>query len=215
MPPTHQWKRAHERLNADITKAAKRKNLPFRSITDLINTNERYPSLIPVLIDWLKNLENKSGLTQPTELHDLRDGLYRALTTVDAMGTEAVSLLFDSFYLQPPAPPIILATIGTALRYIAAPADYVRMRQVATDRSLSFGRAPLIEWLLRADPDDALPLAVSELDDPSVRPYILRSLRAIKHLPASLRSVIEPYLDDPDSEVRLQAKRTLAKLARD
>jgi hypothetical protein len=88
------------------------------------------------------------------------------------------------------------------------------MRKIATDRSLDSGRAPVIEWLLRADPDDALPIAVGELEDPSVRPYILRSLRVIKHLPASLRSEIEPYLHDPDSEVRLQAKRTLAKLAK-
>jgi hypothetical protein len=87
------------------------------------------------------------------------------------------------------------------------------MRQIATDRSLGSGRAPVIEWLLRADPNDALPISLDELEDPSVRPYILRSLRVVKHLPASLRSEIELYLDDPDSEVRLQAKRTLAKLA--
>ena len=88
------------------------------------------------------------------------------------------------------------------------------MREVATDRSLGSGRAPVIEWLLRADPEDALPIALDGLDDPSVRPYILRSLRVIKHLPASLRPRIEPYLDDADSEVRLQAKRTLAKVGK-
>ncbi|RUP02205.1 MAG: hypothetical protein EKK34_25435 [Mycobacterium sp.] len=133
---------------------------------------------------------------------------------MDAMGTEAVPLLFDSFYLQPPAPPIILATIGTALKYLAAPTDYPRMRRLAVDRTLGYGRAQIFEWLLRADPDDGLSVALSELDDPSVRPYILRSLRVIKHLPASLRPHIEPLLEDSDSEVRLQAKRTLAKVGK-
>lgn len=214
MASAERWARAHDRLSSDISKAAKKAGLHFRSITDLINTNERYPDLIPLLADWLKSVESKSGLTDPAELHDFRDGLYRSLTTIDAMGTEAVPLLFDSFYLQPPAPPFILSTIGTALKYLAAPSAYPRMRRIATDRSLSFGRAPVLEWLMRADPDDALAVLVSELDDPTVRPYIMRSLRAVKHLPISLRSTIEPYLDDPDDEVRLQAKRTLAKIAK-
>lgn len=214
MPPTQDWQLAHERLSGDISKAAKKAGLPFRTITDLINTNERYSALIPVLVDWLKNVETKSGLTDPADLHDFRDGLYRSLTTIDAMGTEAVPLLFDSFYFQPAAPEIILATIGTALKYLAAPTDYPRMRQIATDRSLGYGRAQVIEWLLRADPDDALGVVVGELDDPSVRPYLLRSLRVIKHLPEALRPKIAQYLDDPDSEVRLQAKKTLAKLGK-
>jgi len=214
MPPTPEWARAHERLSADITETAKRNKLPFRTNADLINTNERYPSLIPVLVDWLQNTETKSGLTDPVELHRFRNGLYRSLTTIDAMGTDAVPLLFDSLYLVPPAPATTLAAIGNALSYLAAPTDYARMREVATDRSLGSGRAPVIDWLLRADPEDALPIALDGLDDPSVRPYILRSLRVIKHLPASLRPKIEPYLDDPDSEVRLQAKRTLAKVGK-
>ena len=214
MPVTPEWKRAHDRLSADITKVAKKNRLPFRNITDLINTQERYPSLIPVLVDWLKNVKKKSGLTESADLHNFRDGLYRSLTTIDSMGTEVVPLLFDSFYIEPPAHPTILAAIGNALKYLAVPSDYPRMRAVVTDRSLSFGRAPVIEWLLRNDPDDALPLVVGELEDPSVRSYILRSLRVIKHLPPSLRGVVEPYLDDPNSEVRLQAKRTLAKIGK-
>jgi hypothetical protein len=155
MAPTPEWTRAYTALSADISKASKKAGLPFQSDTDLINTDARYPSLIPLLIDWLKNVGQKSGLTDPVELHRFRDGLYRSLTTVDATGTEAIPLLFDSFYLEPQANPTILASIGNALKYLAVPSDYARMRQVATDRKLSFGRAPVIEWLLRNDPDDA------------------------------------------------------------
>ena len=214
MPVTPEWERAHKRLGSDITKVAKRDGLPFRNVTDLINTQARYPVLIPLLIQWLRNAEEKSGLSDPTQLHRFRSGLYRSLTTIDAMGTEAVPLLFDSFYLEPRAAETTLAVISNALSYLAVPSDYGRMRAIAADRTLGFGRAHIFEWLLRNDPDDALPLVVGELEDPSVRPYILRSLRVIKHLPASLREVVEPYLDDPDSEVRLQAKRTLAKIGK-
>ncbi|SHQ96600.1 Uncharacterised protein [Mycobacteroides abscessus subsp. abscessus] len=212
MPPTPQWKHAHELLGADIAKAAKKDGLSFQTVADLINTNVRYPHVVPVLIEWLKNVKEKSGLTDPVELHRFRDGLYRSLATMDSRGTEAVPLLFSSFYLEPLANPTILAAIGDALKYLAVPSDYPRMREVALDRSLSFGRAPLIEWLLEIDPDDALPLAISELDDETVRAYILRALRKFKKLPASLRPAIEQYLSDPDSEVRKQAKFALAKV---
>ena len=212
MVVTPEWERAHERLSADITKAAKKHGLNFRNISDLVNTNERYPELIPLLVDWLKHVEARSGLKDPRDLHNFRDGLYRALTTVDAMGGDVVALLADSFYITPPAPFMTLAAIGNALKYLAVPSDYPRMRQIAVDRTLSFGRAPVIEWLLRQDPDDAVPLAVGELDDSSVRPYVLRSLRVIKSLPVSLREKVKPYLEDPDSEVRLQVKKTLAHI---
>lgn len=212
MPPTPQWTRAHAKLSADITKAARKARLPFRNLTDLVNTSARYPQLLPVLVEWVRDTERKSGLVDPDELHQFRDGLYRALTTIDAMGTDVVPLLFDDLYRRPPARPTQLATIGNALKYVAVPSDYFRMRAVAADRSLSFGRAPVLEWLLRADPDDALPLAVAELDDPSVRPYILRSVRVIRRLPAELRPTFERHLNDEDDEVRLQAKRTLAHM---
>ncbi len=213
MPPTPEWTRAHEKLSADITKAAKKAGLPFRSNADLINTSDRYPSIVPVLIEWLKDVEAKTGIHDPVELHRFRNGLYRSLTTIDAMGTEVIPLLFSSFYLEPQAPPTTLAVIGTALKYLAVPSDYTRMRQVALDRSLSFGRAPVIEWLLEIDPEDALPLATEELEDASVRPYILRALRKFKKLPASLRPIIEQYLKDSDSEVRKQAKYALTKVS--
>ncbi|WP_396912362.1 HEAT repeat domain-containing protein [Mycolicibacterium sp.] len=214
MPPTPEWTQAHAGLSADIAKVAKKCGLPFRTNADLINTNARYPELVPVLLDWLKNVEAKSGLTDPVELHRFRSGLYRSLMTIDSMGTEVVPVLFDSFYLEPQAHPTVLAVIGDALKYLAVPTDYDRMRQIAADRSLSFGRAPVIEWLLQQNPDDALPFALGELDDPSVRPYILRALRGVKKLPGTLRPTVEQYLDDPDEEVRVQAKRTLAKIGR-
>ena len=50
MTPSPQHQRAHELLTADITKASRKAKLRFRTLTDLVNTSERYPDLILSLI---------------------------------------------------------------------------------------------------------------------------------------------------------------------
>ena len=135
MTVSPQWKHAHDRFRADITRVAKKNRLRFRTMTDLVNTAERYPPLIPVLIDWLKHTEARTGLTDPHECHEFRDGLARSLMTPDAIGTEALPLLFDALYLKPQPSPDRLAAIGNALQYLAQPADYDRMRRIAADRT--------------------------------------------------------------------------------
>ncbi|AYJ48114.1 hypothetical protein [Rhodococcus sp. P1Y] len=212
MAPSPQHQRAHELLTADITKASRKAKLRFRTLTDLVNTNERYPDLIPLLIDWLKNVEARSEATDPQVIGNLRDGLARALTTVDAMGTEAVPVLFDQFYLDPPLPPINSFAVGNALLQLAVPSDYDRMAAVAADRTLGSGRAAILEWLIKQGRPDGLDIVVGEVEDPSVRALGIKYIRQYKPLPSGLRPKIEPYADDPDSEVRKQVKLTLAKL---
>ncbi|MDL9944568.1 hypothetical protein QSJ19_03005 [Gordonia sp. ABSL11-1] len=212
MAPSPEWIRAHERLSADITNVSKKAKLPFRSLPDLVNSTERYPELVPLLIDWLRTAEQKSGLTDARELGNFRDGLCRALTTIDAMGTDAVPVLFDQFYVEPRMPEVNLYAVGNALEYLAVPTDYERMANVAADRSLGSGRAAVLEWLIKQGSDDGLRIVVDQLDDPSVRALGVKFIRQFKPLPAGLRPVIEQYIDDPDSEVRKQAKATLNKL---
>lgn len=212
MDDQHERAEAMARLSADITRAAKKAKLPYRSIDDLIRTDVRYPELIPVLIDWLKNLGAKSGLKNPRHLTSFRDFLSRALTTADSLGTEAMPLLFDQFYVEPRMPEHNMAAVSNALDYLALPSDFDRMAALAVDRSLGFGRAGIIKWLCRQDLEEGLQIVIDQLDDPSVRPYVVRHMREFKPLPAGLRPTIEQYLDDPDSEVRKQAARTLKKL---
>ncbi|GAA1480354.1 hypothetical protein GCM10009624_07940 [Gordonia sinesedis] len=212
MAPPDDWKRALDRLSSDITKTSKRAGLPFRKISDLVNTQERYPELVPLLIDWLRNVEQKSGLTDARDLGNLRDGLARALTTIDATGTDAVPVLFDQFHTTPPMPEVNLYAVGNALEFLAGPADYDRMAAIGADRSHGSGRAEVLTWLMKQGLPEGLQIALDQLDDPSVRSQIIQDLRKVKPLPHGLRPRIEQYLDDPDSEVRKQAKATLKKL---
>lgn len=212
MAPSPEHRRAHELLTAEITRVSKKAKLPFRTLTDLVNTNQRYPDLIPLLIDWLRHVELRSEATEPRVLAKLRDGLSRALTTVDAVGTEAVPVLFEQCYLDPPLPPINSHAVANALLHLAVPSDYDRMAALATDRSLSSGRAAILEWLIKQGRPDGLEIVVGEIEDPSVRALGIKYLRRYRPLPAGLKPKVERYLDDPDSEVRKQTKLTLQKL---
>ncbi|MDJ0362576.1 hypothetical protein [Rhodococcus sp. H29-C3] len=215
MAPSPEHRRAHELLTAEITRVSKKAKLPFRTLTDLVNTGQRYPDLIPLLIDWLRHVELRSKATEPKVLANLREGLSRALTTVDAVGTEAVPVLFDQFdqfYLDLPLPPINSHAVSNALLHLAVPSDYDWMAALATDRALSSGRAAILEWLIKQGRPDGLEIVVGEIEDPSVRALDIKYLRQFKSLPDGLKPKVERYLGDLDSEVRKQAKLTLQKL---
>lgn len=139
--------KAHEMLSSDISRISEKAGLSFRTLTDLVNTDKRYPELVPLLVDWLKNLDGRTPMTDQKDLANFRDGLARALTTVDAVGTGAVPVLFDQFYLDPPLPAINSFAVGNALLQLAVPSDYDRMAAVAADRTLGSGRAALLEWI--------------------------------------------------------------------
>ncbi|MCM3896441.1 hypothetical protein [Gordonia sputi] len=212
MAVTPEWIRSHELLGRDIAKAARRDGLNVKSVTDLVRTSERYPSVIPVLIDWLKHADERVTITDPRELGQFRSGIYRALTTIDAMGTEAVTLIMKDLYRTPQMSPVTLGAAANALRFLAVPSDYDEMATIAADRSLGSGRAAVLEWIIKQGLPEGLQLVVDQLDDPSVRALGIKYIRQYKPLPSGLRPIIERYLDDPDSEVRKQAKATLKKL---
>lgn len=212
MPATPEWKASHELLGNAIAVAAKKDGVEARTIADLVNTDARYPSVVPILIDWLKHLDERVPLTDPGDLGRFRSGIYRALTTIDAMATEAVPLLMKEFYREPQMSLGTLHACANALRFLAVPTDFDRMATLASDRSLGAGRAALLEWLIEQGRPDGLKIVIDQIDDASVRPLAIKFIRQYKPLPPGLRPRIEQYADDPDSEVRKQAKASLKKL---
>lgn len=120
MPATPEWKASHELLGNAIAVAAKKDGVEARTIADLVNTDARYPSVVPILIDWLKHLDERVPLTDPGDLGRFRSGIYRALTTIDAMATEAVPLLMKEFYREPQMSLGTLHACANALRFLGS-----------------------------------------------------------------------------------------------
>lgn len=82
----------------------------------------------------------------------------------------------------------------------------------AAGRTLSPGWAAVPEWTVKQGRPDGLDVVVDQVDDASVRAQAIRHIQQYKPPPSGLRPEIEPYADDPDSEVRRQVKLTLAEL---
>lgn len=184
MAVTPEWIRSHELLGRDIAKAARRDGLNYKNITDLVNTSQRYPSVVPVLIDWLKNLDDRTPLTDPRDLANFRDGLCRALTTLDAIGTGAVPLLIDQFYLEPPLPEVNAYAAGNALRFLAVPSDYDEMATIAADRSLGSGRAAVLEWIIKQGPPKASNSSSTKSTTPASEPSASSTSGSTNRYPA-------------------------------
>ena len=70
----------------------------------------------------------------------------------------------------------------------------------------------MLDWLIQQGLEDGLAIVLREIEDPRERALGIKYLRKFRPMPTGLRPQIEPYLDDPNSEVRKQAKLTLKKL---
>ncbi|WP_244881150.1 hypothetical protein [Tsukamurella pseudospumae] len=218
MPPTPEWRDAHARLGRELRRATRdpwwrRTRPPIASVSDLPRTDADYPEAVPVLLDWLERTAEHTGIDDVREVQIFRTGLCHALTMRCAVGTRAVPLMISALYTDTSLHPSILASYTQAAQQIAEPSDYTRFREIALDRSIGYGRAPILEWLFEIDVDDALVVNIGELDDPTVRAYILRSFRHGKNSrrPARLHAVVAPYVTDPEPEVRTQAKALLKR----
>ncbi|MGL4307090.1 MAG: HEAT repeat domain-containing protein [Mycobacteriaceae bacterium] len=213
MAPSEEWTRSCKLSDLEIAAVCEQTGLWCRGINDLTSTGENYPEVIPVLVDWVRHTQVKSVITDPLERMQFRIGFYMALRTEEAAVPEVMDLLFERLYSDPWAPKHFLSDIAITLgMFLAGPVDFDRMVAAGVDRSLGEGRGPIVEWVLGCQDIRGLELMVGQVDDPSVRASVLRGLRSFRKLPSGLRPVVQRYVDDTSSEVRKQAKRTLAKL---
>ncbi|MBO0803286.1 MAG: hypothetical protein J2P25_09475 [Nocardiopsaceae bacterium] len=177
------------------------------SIWDLVNAKYQYKNAIPVLIDWLENLDSR---VPDVGRAKLREGLTRALT-VRAARPAAIPVLLREFKAPPSqTDPGARWAVGNALSVVAD--DSVFDELAALVRERSYGTAPqmVVLSLGRSKNPAAGSLLVSLLDDDDV---LLQALSALGRLkPAGARPAVEKLLDHPRAPVRKAAKQALARL---
>lgn len=195
------------------------RGLPGKDLSDLVNTGKPYPNAIPVLLDWLENLDSR--VVAPITRYDesTREFLIRALTTTEARGPRTVELMLSQFGRDPAPKGATLFPAGNAVKYLAGPEHFDEIAAIVTARP--DGRQALIEWIGSSRRKAALPILLDQLDDPEVACSVMRVLRR-KSLPddvlARVRPQLEHYRDFPGDkdkgpgELRKQAKLTLNKL---
>ncbi|MEU8895752.1 hypothetical protein [Nocardia sp. NPDC048505] len=180
------------------------------SVSDLINTRDPYPAAVPILIDWLANLDQKMPGPEEGLKKGLREALIRSLIVKEAKNTAALPALLAQFDLYDRIAPNVLWAAGYALAWLAPAGYYDRIAPLAADRRYGLGRRELILWLGKSRNPEATAIILDQLDDPAVATAALQALARRK--PAGVRGVVEPYLNSADSEIRKQARKALDKL---
>lgn len=215
--------KAFAAIDRDLKRAARAAGTRPLGIEQTAHGTQRYPELIPVLLDWIENIDAKARFSDPVDRAQFLDAVARSLITPDARGvhssrgTSTSEVLAAYLGSHPQAPTVSLQGACFALKDVARAADTPLMGRFAGDRYLGEARAPILEWVIDRNKAELLALAIGELDDPTVAPHILRRLahstgKVRADLPADLADTVRPLLDSELEETRLQARRLLERL---
>lgn len=197
-------------IDKDLAKAARRSGGPAYDMHALQKVDE-YPHLVPVLVDWLDNLEARTTLPE----HDLGivyDTLFRVLMTDSAPADHVTTKALDYLDSHPPVRQLIMQGASLAAGYHAAEKHLSRMIATAKDRTNGNGRVWLFEWLIKTKNDEAILAAAHELDDPSVQSSLLRDLTKLRAWPAGVREAVENLDVAYDKQSQRRKEQLLAKM---
>ena len=173
----------------------------------LVNTNFQYPSAVPVLLDWLTHVEDRVPEEQRQKV---REGLVRSLT-IPAARPVAAPILLEEFRKTDDLSGLGLGwVIGNALSVVADESAFDELEALARDRSFGKSRQMIVVGFGRFKGERTVRLLLDLLDDDDVSAHALTALRKLK--PSGISAYIEPLLNHPQTMVRREAKKTLAKL---
>jgi len=171
----------------------------------LVNTLERYPAAVPVLLEWLAALDERV----PAEGREqLREGIVRALT-VSETRPEAAPLLIDQF--RRVADPNLRWVIGSALEVVADDSVFDQTAEVATQTEYGASRQMIVLGFGRSNKPEAVPLLIELLEDDDVAAHAAIALGRLNATEA--QTALERQLENPRPLVRREARKALARIS--
>lgn len=180
---------------------------PVADLWDLVNSPVRRPAAVPVLLDWLRHLDDR--VAEPGR-ERLREGIVRALTVPDARPVAAPELIAQFRAVADPTGFGVRWAIGNALAVVADDSVFADLADLARDPAHGPARQMLLAALGRSRDPRAAEVVLSLLTDEDVVSHALAALAKLK--PAGARPAVELLLSHPKPLVRKEAKKALAKL---
>ncbi len=181
--------------------------VPVTDLWELVNAKAQYRSAIPVLIDWLQNVDTR---VPAPDRPKVQEGLVRALS-VPAARPAAARVLIDEF--RRAADPTgfgLRWVIGNALSVVADDSVFDEIAALAQDRRYGKARQMVVLGLARSKDPRAVPLLAGLLTDEDVAAQAVTALGKLR--PPGVRPAVERMLDHPQALVRKEAKKALARL---
>lgn len=184
-----------------------RSGIMVDDLWELVNSKVEYRAAIPVLIDWLQDVDERVPLESRRQV---REGLIRALS-VPAARPIAARILIGEFRRTPDTAGSGLGwVIGNALSVTADDSVFDEIAPLAADRSYGKARQMIVLGLAKSKDARVVPLLVGLLNDDDVVAHAVMALRKLR--PPGVRPAIERLLDHPQTLVRREAKKALAQI---
>lgn len=191
----------------DLARDLRAAGVPTNDLWELVNAKAQYKAAIPVLIDWLRNVELRvPGAGQSR----VREGLVRALSVPAARPSAAPVLIEEFRRASDPSETGLGWVVGNALSVVADDSVFDQIAALAQDPGYGRARQMIVLGLGRSKDPRAVPLLVSLLGDGDVTAHALMALGKLR--PPGVRHAVERLLDHPRALVRREAKKALDRL---
>lgn len=187
-----------------------RAGVPVRDLWELVNARVQYRAVIPVLIDWLRELDVR---VPAADRPKVREGLVRTLSVPAARPTAAPVLIDEFQRLSDPDARGLGWVVGNALSVVADDSVFDDIAGLLRDRSYGKARQMVVLALARSRDPRAVPLLVGLLADEDVTAHAVSALGKLR--PQGVRRAVEQLTNHPQALVRREAKKALARLPED
>lgn len=194
---------APARLVSDLRDAG----VPVGDLWDLVNARVQYRSAIPVLIEWLQEVDSRVDAADRSKV---REGLVRALSVPAARPAAAPVLVREFRQARDPAGLGFGWVVGNALSVVADDSVFDEIAGLVNDRGFGKARQMVVLGLGRSKDARAVPLLVGLLGDEDVVAHAVMALGKLR--PRGVRPAVQRLLDHPQALVRREARKTLARL---
>jgi hypothetical protein len=190
----------------DLARDLQAAGLPVSDLWELVNAKAPYKAAIPVLVDWLRNVERR---VPGPDQRAVREGLVRALS-VSAARPGAAPVLIEEFRKSDHSETGLGWVVGNALSVVADDSVFDEIAALAQDPGYGKARQMIVLGLGRSKDPRAVPLLVGLLGDADVTAHAVMALGRLR--PHGVRPAVEQLLDHPQALVRREAKKAMARL---
>jgi hypothetical protein len=168
-------------------------------IEDLYTKRFNYKEAIPILLRWLPVVENRA----------VKESIVRTLSVKWAQNTTAPELLIVEFR-KAASDDLLQWAIGNALSVVADDRVLDDIIELVENKAYGIARQMLAISLGNMKSPKAVSVLIELLNDPDVDGHAIMALGKLKSKEA--RSEIERFITHPNTWIRKEAKKALAKI---
>jgi HEAT repeat protein len=190
-------------LSTDLARAG----VPVTELWELVNAKAQYPAAVPVLLDWLRHIEDR---VPAEEREKVREGVVRALTVPAARPAAAPALIDQFRRVVDPSGLGPRWVIGNALEVVIDDSVFDDVAAIVQEPAFGKARQMVLLGLARMKDPRTVPLLIELLEDEDVAAHAAKALGKLQATQA--RAALERHVASSGPAVRREAKKALAKL---